>query len=183
MGRRIFWPGAGCGEGRSFPRRAGPVAFIGRAKPRAACRAPSARADRTRLPRSGVPKPAKNPAVVHPQTIPDRLAVLFLSAAVGCCDRAYRPGSTYGGDCNPKATISRTTYFVLPLLGGPQCAKRTSLTGQLIRGGLGKPLGRGEGGRHTVFAPVQTSLNRLHLRTVSRCALKVLRIEKKVEPI
>jgi hypothetical protein len=28
--------------------------------------------------------------------------------------------------------------------GGPQCAKRTSHIGQLTRGGLGKPLGRGE---------------------------------------
>src|SRR5882724_10577398 len=53
------------------------------------------------------------------------------------------------------------------LPGRPQCAKRTSLTGQLIRGGLGKPLGRGEGGRHTEVTPVHTK--RPRLRTVSNC--------------
>jgi hypothetical protein len=34
-----------------------------------------------------------------------------------------------------------------PSPGGPRCAERTSHIGQLTRGGLGKPLGRGEGGQ------------------------------------
>ena len=51
----------------------------------------------------------------------------------------------------PAVFISSTTYdphvalFSLAPLGGPRCAKRTSLLGKLTRGGLGKPLGRGEG--------------------------------------
>src|ERR1700689_2704196 len=34
---------------------------------------------------------------------------------------------------------------ILPLPGGPRSAKRSSLFGKLTRGGLGKPLGWGEG--------------------------------------
>ena len=33
----------------------------------------------------------------------------------------------------------------LPLPGGPRCAERTSLVGKPTCGGLGKPLGCGEG--------------------------------------
>ena len=44
---------------------------------------------------------------------------------------------------NAKPRSERRSY---PLLGGPQCAKRTAHVGHLSRGGLGKPLGQGEGG-------------------------------------
>src|SRR4051812_4546644 len=37
--------------------------------------------------------------------------------------------------------------------GGPRFAQRTSPLGELTRGGLGKPLGRGEGVRSTNFSP------------------------------
>jgi hypothetical protein len=49
----------------------------------------------------------------------------------------------------------------------PQCAKRTSLAGQLTRGGLGKPLGRGEV-RVPVHGEVSNAENRLGMRYFSR---------------
>ncbi len=53
-----------------------------------------------------------------------------------------------------------------PLLGGPQCAKRKTLIGHLTRGGLGKPLGRGEGERSTDISA--TRKNPKHQPPISR---------------
>ena len=62
-------------------------------------------------------------------------------------------GEGWGEGANirqPSAPIpSNRCQTILPLLGGPQCAKRKALTGHPSRGGLGKPLGRGEGELYT----------------------------------
>jgi hypothetical protein len=64
-----------------------------------------------------------------------------------------------GGEVNicglfrrPSAAAAERASLI-PLLGGPRCAERTSLVGKLAGGGLGKPLGRGEGERNTLDAP------------------------------
>src|SRR5580692_2211776 len=60
-----------------------------------------------------------------------------------------------GGGDQPSASIpSNRCQTFPPLLGGPQCAKRKALTGQPSRGGLGKPLGRGEGELSTDISPL-----------------------------
>jgi 2-polyprenyl-6-methoxyphenol hydroxylase-like FAD-dependent oxidoreductase len=63
-----------------------------------------------------------------------------------------------GGEVNicglfrrPSSGVRRAS--LLPLLGGPRCAERTSLVGKLAGGGLGKPLGRGQGESNTLDAP------------------------------
>ncbi len=55
---------------------------------------------------------------------------------------------------NSESRQPANAEIVSPSPWGPQCAKRTSYIGHLTRGGLGKPLGRGEGERFPLISNI-----------------------------
>src|SRR5438876_2866025 len=71
------------------------------------------------------------------------------------CPRIDRNGRL---SAHPRSHPERQTVHLL--LGGPRFAKRTTLLGQLTCGGLGKPLGRDEGGPHTDYSDLRLPASR-----------------------
>ena len=85
----------------------------------------------------------------------------------------------------PNRSNKSISYIAPPSpLWGPRCAKRTSLIGPPTRGGLGKPLGRGEVAFRFQSFPSKYTCNPQLLLLLEKAGMRIPRTEiPRIEPL